>query len=138
MSQATNHNTTNLSRRVVLAGLSVATVPMVAGMSPAVAIVDPIHAVIDEHRSAVAAHLIALNDDDDVLDAAMERADAALDALFTVAPTTARGAIAFIAYISLPSEMPLICDALECCPGRYEEAGAQLAAAAAILGGQAA
>jgi hypothetical protein len=102
------------SRRAILTAAPAAAAAVLAGggVANAIAIgmakagdVDPIFAVIDEHQAAWEAVVVAYDredreyDDDEITDAAQERAgDAGYD-LFTTAPTTVAGAAALLAYL---------------------------------------
>jgi hypothetical protein len=98
------------SRRALLMGFAAAATPMAPALAtalgePAPAEVDPIFGVIAEHRAADAGVVTAYaredrtGDDDEITDAAQERAgDVAYD-LFTTAPTTVAGAAALLEYL---------------------------------------
>jgi hypothetical protein len=100
MSQATNGNTTNLSRRTALAGLAAA---VAAGITPAIASQpkdDPIFAAIAAYRAAVKAYLAAFEiDDESAEDIIQETGSAHVDALeelLTCRPTTLPGVVALL------------------------------------------
>jgi hypothetical protein len=106
MSQATNGNTTNLSRRTALAGLAAA-VP--AGITPAIASQpkdDPIFAAIAAYRAAVKAYLAAFEiDDESAEDIIQETGSAHVDALeelLTCRPTTLPGVVALLDLLAEP------------------------------------
>jgi len=124
MSQAENPNTTKLSRRSALAGLSLAAATTVAagavantiavlGVGPA----DPIFSVIENYKRALVSRKIALEatwdggnpafeglpsdapaclEAEDVHDEALDREWEAFDALFTTSPTTIAGVAALL------------------------------------------
>ena len=111
--QTLSNETPKASRRAILTAAPVAAAgALLAGTSVnlaaatiAKAAVDPIFAVIDEHRAADTGVVAAfargdrIDDDDEITDAAQERAgDAAYD-LFTTAPTTIAGAAALLEYL---------------------------------------
>jgi hypothetical protein len=105
-------NTT--SRRALLAGAPVAAAAALAGGSITTSLaaglatpsgIDPIFAVIAEHQAAYVGVIAAYAredreyDDDEITDAAHERAgDAGYD-LFTTAPTTVAGVAALLGYL---------------------------------------
>jgi hypothetical protein len=101
MSQADHRDTTKLSRRAALAGLSVAASPLAASAASALqrAGVDPIFAVMAEHREAnLALRDACLANDLDmeecpIMARAYERQLAAELPLFTTAPTTVLGGV---------------------------------------------
>ena len=78
------------------------------GGLPAPAADDPILAVIDDHGAALAAKIALLDQhhrppsDSDAHIAASDRQEAAWDALFSVVPTTAAGAMAWLEYVANP------------------------------------
>src|ERR1700754_4902469 len=99
MTKATDSSTPIPTRRALLAGAPVAAAAALAGGTVANGIarageIDPIFAVIAEHQAAFEGVIAAYaregrtGDDDEITDAAQERAgDAGYD-LFTTAPTT--------------------------------------------------
>jgi hypothetical protein len=127
MSQAENPNTTKLSRRSALAGLSLAAATTVAagavantiavlGVGPA----DPIFSVIENYKRALVSRKIALEatwdggnpafeglasdapaclEAEDVHDEAVDREWEACGALFTTSPTTIAGVAALLDYL---------------------------------------
>jgi hypothetical protein len=114
MSQADSPNTTSPSRRAVLAGISVAAVPIVAAVEKSVAGIDadPIFAVLAEHRAAMKACLSASAISGNLVDhtpkweaawpvtqAAIKREHAALLAVLTSQPTTFAGAAALLDHV---------------------------------------
>jgi hypothetical protein len=108
MSQADHRDTTKLSRRAALAGLSVAASPLAASAASALqrAGVDPIFAVMAEHREAnLALRDACLANDLDmeecpIMARAYERQLAAELPLFTTAPTTVLGVAALLEYLA--------------------------------------
>jgi hypothetical protein len=116
MSHADSRNTTNPSRRGVLAGLSLAAVPAAVGMASAFgAAHDPIFGLIEAHAAATLAHNRASEVFCAIEDASPEYPDAkaawhivddretdARLALLTAAPTTLGGVAALLDYVGLP------------------------------------
>jgi hypothetical protein len=115
MSQATNGNTTNPSRRAVLAGAPAATAAALAagtvvnGLAMAVAASsapDPIFAAIAAYRAAAQAYCAACNADaEDDEDLVHETGDAHVDALeelLACRPTTLPGVVALLDLLAEP------------------------------------
>jgi hypothetical protein len=114
MTKATELDTPIPTRRALLAGAPVAAAAALAGGTVANALaigmtkaaeIDPIFAVIAEHQAAYVGVIAAYGredreyDDDEITDAAHERAgDAGYD-LFTTAPTTVAGVAALLGYL---------------------------------------
>jgi hypothetical protein len=98
MSQDTDANTTKLSRRAALAGLT--GVAAAAGAIPAIGgEADPIFAAIAAHRTAANAYAA---DDAEDIDGLMWAAQEALENLLETTPTTLPGVVALLRHLGEP------------------------------------